>query len=660
MKKSVIVIGAGVAGLSAGCYAAMNGFQTRIYEMHTSPGGLCTAWRRGGYTVDGCIHWLVGSKPGTPMYGVWEELGAVQGRTFFYAEEFQRFEGSDGRVFTFSTNLERLEQHMREVAPQDGEPISRFCNAVREFTGTNLPVSRPTSDMMRPFLKWNRMPMTEILAEFKSPLIRKAICHAWPECFPAGFLLATLAWLNDKAAGYPIGGSLDFSRALERRYLGLGGELSYKSRVSRILVEADSAVGVQLEDGSEHQADFVISAADGHATIFDWLRGRYVDRTIQGYYENLTPFPSLVLVALGVNRKFEDVPVLLSSLHIELAEPLRVADCTLRSLSIRVFNNDSTLAPPERTTVLCSFVSDESWWKDLRRDPSGYCPGQERDRFQSDRRPGPPLPQLCLPGGNDRRCNAVDVRALYGQLEGEHRGVDGDSADRNRPAPQHAAGPCELLDVRPVGGAGRRAPSRGAFRAAGPSSSYARRTGGSSSPLCHERGAEPGDLLDRLRHVLLIRAPRGFSRLEGMVAVGKKDDPDGRRQRVGADLFPAAQCVALSLEEEGGRGKVFQVGHPTVSSGCRWGGTGSPGTATLSLPPGPPPCLLCVRPWTFRQSRGLTDFQAVPPRESRWLPARTENRAGCVFRSFGTPACMGTRSASRERIDRQARGPSPP
>ncbi|MGO9411252.1 MAG: phytoene desaturase family protein [Spirochaetia bacterium] len=373
MKKSVIVIGAGVAGLSAGCYAAMNGFQTRIYEMHTSPGGLCTAWRRGGYTVDGCIHWLVGSKPGTPMYGVWEELGAVQGRTFFYAEEFQRFEGSDGRVFTFSTNLERLEQHMREVAPQDGEPISRFCNAVREFTGTNLPVSRPTSDMMRPFLKWNRMPMTEILAEFKSPLIRKAICHAWPECFPAGFLLATLAWLNDKAAGYPIGGSLDFSRALERRYLGLGGELSYKSRVSRILVEADSAVGVQLEDGSEHQADFVISAADGHATIFDWLRGRYVDRTIQGYYENLTPFPSLVLVALGVNRKFEDVPVLLSSLHIELAEPLRVADCTLRSLSIRVFNNDSTLAPPERTTVLCSFVSDESWWKDLRRDPSGYC-----------------------------------------------------------------------------------------------------------------------------------------------------------------------------------------------------------------------------------------------------------------------------------------------
>jgi len=81
-QKSVIVVGAGIAGLSAGCYAAMNGYHTRIYEMHTSPGGLCTAWKRGGYTIDGCIHWLVGSKPGTRMYAVWEALGAVQGRQF--------------------------------------------------------------------------------------------------------------------------------------------------------------------------------------------------------------------------------------------------------------------------------------------------------------------------------------------------------------------------------------------------------------------------------------------------------------------------------------------------------------------------------------------------------------------------------------------------
>jgi phytoene dehydrogenase-like protein len=51
--KSVIIIGAGIAGLAAGCYARMNGYRTQIFELHDLPGGLCTAWERGGYVFDG-------------------------------------------------------------------------------------------------------------------------------------------------------------------------------------------------------------------------------------------------------------------------------------------------------------------------------------------------------------------------------------------------------------------------------------------------------------------------------------------------------------------------------------------------------------------------------------------------------------------------------
>jgi len=386
-EKSVIVVGAGIAGLSAGCYAAMNGYHTHIYEMHTSPGGLCTAWKRGGYTIDGCINWLVGSKPGSAMHRVWEELGAVQGRRFVYPEEFQRYESIDGAVFTLYTNLERLEKHMLEVAPEDTAATRRFCCAVREFAGTGIPVMKPMALMnpwdkvklaaqlpkLKPFVTWNRKPMSEVLAEFTNPLIRNAMAHAWPESFPAGFLLSTLAWFNEGDAGYPLGGSLDFSRAIEKRYLALGGELFYNSKVVKILVEDDRAVGVRLEDGSERHGDAVISAADGHATIFDWLDGRYVDETIRGHYENLKPFPSLVLVGLGVNRRFDDVPVLLSSLHFELPEPLQVADCTLRSLSVRIFNIDPAHAPQGSTTLLCVFPSDYEWWKNLRQEASRYC-----------------------------------------------------------------------------------------------------------------------------------------------------------------------------------------------------------------------------------------------------------------------------------------------
>jgi phytoene dehydrogenase-like protein len=76
MTKSIAIIGAGISGLAAGCYARMNGDQLRIFEMHNLPGGLCTAWERRGYTFDGCLHYLFGSGAGQPFHQVWRELGA--------------------------------------------------------------------------------------------------------------------------------------------------------------------------------------------------------------------------------------------------------------------------------------------------------------------------------------------------------------------------------------------------------------------------------------------------------------------------------------------------------------------------------------------------------------------------------------------------------
>jgi phytoene dehydrogenase-like protein len=42
--KKIIIIGAGISGLSAGCHAQMNGYESEIFEMESTPGGLCTSW----------------------------------------------------------------------------------------------------------------------------------------------------------------------------------------------------------------------------------------------------------------------------------------------------------------------------------------------------------------------------------------------------------------------------------------------------------------------------------------------------------------------------------------------------------------------------------------------------------------------------------------
>ncbi|MCX7699060.1 MAG: NAD(P)/FAD-dependent oxidoreductase, partial [Candidatus Goldbacteria bacterium] len=74
MEKSIIIIGAGVAGLSAGCYARMNGFKTTIFEMNDRAGGQCVSWKRKDFIFDPCIHWLLGTSPESYFYRIWDCL----------------------------------------------------------------------------------------------------------------------------------------------------------------------------------------------------------------------------------------------------------------------------------------------------------------------------------------------------------------------------------------------------------------------------------------------------------------------------------------------------------------------------------------------------------------------------------------------------------
>ena len=144
MKEiSTIIIGAGIAGLSAGCYGQMNGYNTRIFEMHDELGGCCTSWKRDGYTIDGCFHYLTGSSPGQVFYPVWEELGTLQGRTIIDHDEYARIEGNEGKVLIVYSDINRLEQHMKELAPEDTDVIEEFTAGIRKMIHFPMPVEKP-------------------------------------------------------------------------------------------------------------------------------------------------------------------------------------------------------------------------------------------------------------------------------------------------------------------------------------------------------------------------------------------------------------------------------------------------------------------------------------------------------------------------------------
>jgi phytoene dehydrogenase-like protein len=390
----VAIIGGGIAGLCTGIYARLNGYNAHIYEMHSKPGGLCTAWQRNGYTIDACVHWFTGSRPGTSLYKLWDEVGVVRQLDFIDLEEASRMEFPDAPPLIFYSDIDRLLPHLTERAPEDKKLLKDFLgDAKRLGEGRELPSDMPPREIqnplktlrllpallpyMRPVRKWNALTIREFVTRFKNPHLRTAFESIWIPEMSAFTLLMTLAWFHSRQAGYPLGGSMPIAEAAERRFTELGGAIDYRARVAEILVENDSAVGVRLVDGREERCNVVVSAADGHATIFDMLKGRYVDDNVRKWFTEYLPFPPLVFVGIGVNRSFPDEPRLANGTSLGLSEPITIGNRSLDRLSYRLHNFDPSLAPPGKTVITCEIVSDYDYWKEL---------GTDRQRYEAEKK----------------------------------------------------------------------------------------------------------------------------------------------------------------------------------------------------------------------------------------------------------------------------------
>ena len=105
--KKVVIIGGGIAGLTAGILLQRAGFQTEIYEKNPLPGGQCTGWKRDGYMIDNCIHWLTGTKPGSSLHELWKEIGALGAGIEVHQKEMFFSSNLDGQTLTFWRDKER-------------------------------------------------------------------------------------------------------------------------------------------------------------------------------------------------------------------------------------------------------------------------------------------------------------------------------------------------------------------------------------------------------------------------------------------------------------------------------------------------------------------------------------------------------------------------
>ena len=382
--KKVIIIGGGVSGFASAIYLRLNGYDTLILEKNSTVGGACIGWYRQGCYIDGCIHWLVGTKRGSKTYKLWEDVGALLENTpILFPEEFYTLNYPDGVKFTVPADLDKLYSELCRISPEDRAQIKDFCKRIKRFQKIDAPVEKP-ADLMNIFelikigvtmagdylqLKKNeRISCEEYASRFKSPYIRKWIAEHMSSDYNLMSMLYMLAHVTSGDGGIPEGGSLGLVRRMKERYLGLFGELRTSSEVEEVTVENGRATGVALTSGEKIKADWVVAATPVEHTLKKLLSGKYPLKKIDERLADRKKYP-IYTYTTAVFKVSADISSLPLSEKIYFERPIILENERLSAV-YRNYSYDKTLKAPDGACVLQATLSgnDESYffWESVR------------------------------------------------------------------------------------------------------------------------------------------------------------------------------------------------------------------------------------------------------------------------------------------------------
>ncbi len=373
-KEKVIIVGGGIAGLTAGIYALKAGYEAEIFEKNAVAGGECMGWNRNGYHIDNCIHWLTGTDPTVGLWKVWKTVGAIDENTE-YADTVKFYSSRmNGREVSLWNDLDRTERELIEESPEDEAEIRRFIQYVRYAESCDIPSDKPMdmmgimdyiemgksmADMPKVMKEYGKLNCRQLAERFKSPVIRKLICDYLPEEYTAYSLLVSYATITRGNGKIPLKGSLAMTLRMVERFKQMGGVLHTSAPVKEIVIDQKKAEGIRLEDGSVVKADYVISAVDT-----DFLFGRLIDRNympkgLARAYENRKAYPITTgfQVAYAIDSSFSGEDTIIFD-----CEPLRIGSRSADRLYVKNYGYDASFAPAGKAVLQASvFQSDADY-----------------------------------------------------------------------------------------------------------------------------------------------------------------------------------------------------------------------------------------------------------------------------------------------------------
>jgi prolycopene isomerase len=395
----VIVVGAGLGGMTAASLLARRGLLVLMIDQQNKPGGACTSFKREDHVFDvgAAMLYGFGEKGFRPFRFLLNELEEPIDIVAHSTLARMTFEGQE---IIFWPDIDRFLEELIQLFPQEEDGLKAFYadlyKMYENIVVKNEIISPPSelsprqglrqllSDPLA-ILKMQKLLSTSTLdllkKYFHSPEIINffdKLCSAYSyttaEETP-GVLAATM-FIDNHIGGvfFPAGGAQMLPNTIEKAFERDGGQTLYRHLVDEILIQDGEAYGVRLSDGVEIRAERVIANTTVWNIYGKLVRSENIPLERLKWVESLIPtFPSMTLYMV-LDRK--DLPEGLYpwEIFIENRKVIDSSDLTLYINSLV----DTTLCPPDHLVVMAIAPNMCQW--PHADDPGYHSPHYEAQK----------------------------------------------------------------------------------------------------------------------------------------------------------------------------------------------------------------------------------------------------------------------------------------
>lgn len=282
-KDDVIIIGAGIGGLTAGSLMAKMGRRVTVFESGDKPGGFAQNFKRAGFTFDASLHSMNGPRPESDMAEIVSECGIKDKVEFVEQHSLYRLIAPDFDIRVKNADMDAYAARLKELFPHESKGID---NLLSEATKVYDSVGRMSRSRLPYFLnvilfpllypklvRYDRYTVGQFTGRFvKDEKLTAALSALWsffslpPDRLAFSyFFYPFVDYL--KNGGYIVkGGSERLARAFVESIEESGGRVVTGSGVSGIITKGKRAIGVRTKDG-EFFAGNVISNISPMKTV---------------------------------------------------------------------------------------------------------------------------------------------------------------------------------------------------------------------------------------------------------------------------------------------------------------------------------------------------------------------------------------------------------